>query len=578
MANKIEIDVVAKDLASAALDIVKDKLTQIGGKAGMVGVAALTMGAAIVTALGKAANMAQEYDQKVYDMMLTTRGTAEETSKLIQVVDDTGVSYETLKMAMKMAIKNGIEPNIESIATLADQYVSLKDPVKQGQLLLDSFGKSGMDMARTMELGGDALRKMANEMKGGLILTQENIEQSEIWRKNLDELQDGAEGYAIALGNKVVPAVNDLISSWRTINREKENAIAIDNELLDVTNSTWEQYQLLDKATRMQAEAQARLNISIRNGNSDAQAMMSTNSAYKASINGVTLSLEEQAVADKAVSDSNRNLLTLTKDIQRETDNYKYSLSELNIKQYELSQILTDLEAKGKTNTQMYRDTQAAMEANKEAVMQLSTEHEMAMKKIAVDLYVAKLQADGFTEAEYKMAIQAMVSAGIIDNATAEMALGMDAAMNSAINAKDAVVTLGGKAKEIATDYFMNFIATLTINAKRVDYGSEPPDVAVPPGAPDLPNGDMQATGTGGNFLTVPAGYPNDGYPVWMTSGEQYAVIPRNGNNTNNGGGAMGGMVVNLTYAPAFSTASQSEFVSSITPMLDAWYRKAKRS
>jgi len=43
-------------------------------------------------------------------------------------------------------------------------------------------------------------------------------------------------------------------------------------------------------------------------------------------------------------------------------------------------------------------------------------------------------------------------------------------------------------------------------------------------------------------------------------------------------GGGDSNMIVNLTYAPAFSTASQSEFVSSITPMLDAWYRKAKRS
>jgi len=571
MANKIEIDVVAKDLASAALDIVKEKLTSMGGKFGMVGAAAITMGAAIGTGLAKAVNMAQEYDQKVYDMMLTTRGTAEETSKLIQVVDDTGVSYETLKTAMKMAVKNGIQPNIESMADLADQYKALKDPVKQGQLLLDNFGKSGLEMARVMEMGGDALRKMSGEMSGGLILTQANIDASEEYRKNLDNLQDTVDGVAVSIGNELIPVLNDTF----TVMENSRDAVK--------ENVKWYEYLIpalrgVRTAVTLYKEAQAESN---REQIAAADATAAHGDAldgFVTSIDGVTMSMEEQAAAAKVATDTNRGLLTLTKDIQRETDNYKYSLSDLNIKQYELSLILTDLEAKGKTNTQMYRDTQAAMDANKKSITELGIEHEAAMKKIAVDLYVAKLMADGFTEQEYKMAIQAMTSAGIIDKATAEMALGMDAAMNAAINAKDAVVTLGGKAQEIAGDYFMNFIATLTINARRIDYGSEPPDVAVPPGAPDLPNGDMQATGTGGNFLTVPAGYPNDGYPVWMTSGEQYAVIPRNGNNTNNGGGAMGGMVVNLTYAPAFSTASQTEFVNNITPMLDTWYRKAKRA
>ncbi len=110
---------------------------------------AATVTAAIALA-GQAWNKtvvaAQAYDQKVYDMMLTTRGTAQETSKLIQVLDDTGVQYDTLKTAMKMAVKNGVEPNIESLAQLADQYVALKDPIARGQLLLDKFGKSGLEM------------------------------------------------------------------------------------------------------------------------------------------------------------------------------------------------------------------------------------------------------------------------------------------------------------------------------------------------------------------------------------------------------------------------------------------------
>ncbi len=564
MANKIEIDVVAKDLASAALDIVKEKLTSMGGKFGMVGAAALTMGAAIVTGLAKAVNMAQEYDQKVYDMMLTTRGTAEETSKLIQVIDDTGVSYETLKTAMKMAVKNGIQPNIESMADLADQYKALKDPVKQGQLLLDNFGKSGLEMARVMEMGGDALRKMSGEMSGGLILTQANIDASEEYRKNLDNLQDTVDGVAVSIGNELIPELNNVLVVIKDTANELQNE-ANWFERLTVTTLLAKNAAELHRAEEVAATDAVAAHGDALDG-------------LIVSIDGATMSLEEQTAASKATTETNRGLMSLAKTIQTEMDNYKTSVSELSTEQYNLTQKLIALEAAGMKGTQTWRDTTQALWENKNEMTALGTEHELQMKKIATDLYIAKLMAGEFTDQEYKMAMQALISSGQIDQATADMVLGFEDAANAALRAKDSVVLLGGKAKEVATDYFMNFIATLTINAKRVDYGSEPPDVAVPPGAPDLPNGDMQATGTGGNFLTVPAGYPNDGYPVWMTSGEQYAVIPRNGNNTNNGGGAMGGMVVNLTYAPAFSTASQSEFVSSITPMLDAWYRKAKRA
>ena len=157
MANKVEIDVIANDLASAALDIVKTKLAGIGGTAGMVATATLAMGAAAVTALMAAADAAQKYDQQVKELMLRTGGTAEETSRLIQTVDDAGVSYETLTTAMRFAVKNGIETSIESIAKLSTEYNALKTPVEKGQFLHDKFGKSGMDMARSMERGGDAI-------------------------------------------------------------------------------------------------------------------------------------------------------------------------------------------------------------------------------------------------------------------------------------------------------------------------------------------------------------------------------------------------------------------------------------
>ena len=223
MANKIEIDVVANDLASAALDLVKNKLMGIGGTAGLVGMAAVTMGAAIVTGLSKAKDAAQAYDQQVKELMLRTGGTAEETSRLIQTVDDAGISYETLSTAMRFAVKNGIEPNIESIARLSTEYLALNGPVERGQFLLDKFGRSGMDMARIMDMGGEAILRMSDAVEANLIVTDSAIRASEEYRVNVDNLKDSFDGLKVKIGNEVIPVMNNF---FRAMENGQRNASA----------------------------------------------------------------------------------------------------------------------------------------------------------------------------------------------------------------------------------------------------------------------------------------------------------------------------------------------------------------
>lgn len=67
---------------------------------------------------------------------------------------------------------------------------------------------------------------------------------------------------------------------------------------------------------------------------------------------------------------------------------------------------------------------------------------------------------------------------------------------------------------------------------------------------------------------------PKSGYPAMLHGTE--AIIPLDGGNVpvQLTGGGTGGMVVNLTYAPAFSTGDRSELLSNLVPMLDEWYRR----
>lgn len=65
------------------------------------------------------------------------------------------------------------------------------------------------------------------------------------------------------------------------------------------------------------------------------------------------------------------------------------------------------------------------------------------------------------------------------------------------------------------------------------------------------------ATGTDG-WLTVPSGYPNDSYMVGLTSGEKFNVVPANG------GGSMGGIVINVYQQPGDSGETFANRVATI--------------
>ena len=81
------------------------------------------------------------------------------------------------------------------------------------------------------------------------------------------------------------------------------------------------------------------------------------------------------------------------------------------------------------------------------------------------------------------------------------------------------------------------------------------------------------ADGTNG-FQTVPSGFPNDSFPIALSSGEQFAVIPANKGNGQGGGS---GMVINLTYAPGLSTASAAELEQNLMPVIRKGIQMTRR-
>jgi len=111
MTEIVTVQIDGKDNASGAIKKVGLSITDLNS-AVMI---AERVFSTVQGVMRQTVDVAQAYDQQVRDMMLSTGGTADETSRLIQVVDDAGVSYATLKTALKIASREGIEPNIDSL-------------------------------------------------------------------------------------------------------------------------------------------------------------------------------------------------------------------------------------------------------------------------------------------------------------------------------------------------------------------------------------------------------------------------------------------------------------------------------
>ena len=535
--NTVSIDVVANDLASAALDLVKNKLMGIGGTAGMVGTAALTMGAAIVTGLNNAKNAAQAYDQQVKELMLRTGGTAEETSRLIQTVDDAGISYETLSTAMRFAVKNGIEPNIQSIAKLSDEYLALNGPVERGQYLLDKFGRSGMDMARIMDMGGASILNMSQAVQENLIVTDKAIRQSEEYRVNVDNLNDAWEGYKVLIGNEVIPVVSEQIG-------EINNLISSLQE-----NGYW--YTLLHQRAVRHTDA-------VEENSNAVDSSVSSYTAWAQSLGATTEALGATDDAMKASSATNLSLLSSIKTIQAATDSYEASLSTLTTETGMLERQQAAMGTRTATNAAEWDALSQKIWENNLATSQLARDNEMAMKKIAADLYIAKLSADGLTDAEYNLAIEALITSGQIDQATADMAKNFEQNLKpEIIKSKNEVVSLGKTAKGLATDYFMNFTANLSINYRggnggrngsQQNYGQEDAD-----SLPLQQGGELEAGQSMGG----------SGGPGFMGGGGGRGA----------GGNSGGGVVIN--YSPVLSTMSRDEMQNILLPFILEGIRQA---
>ena len=340
------------------------ELTGLGQRISGVPFGALlsgSMGAvAAITALGLAAKKTVEefvaYGKEVRDLSLRMGTNTEEASRLIQVSDDLQVSSGTVSAAMRKMSLQGIQPSIAGMAELADKYVALEDPVKRNQLLMKNFGRAGLEMARVMLVGGDALKDMARNIDDTLVLTEEEVKKTEDWFRATDALDDALKGMRYTIGSELIPTLVAFIEFFTptagvitkttaAVNEFDDSVLQLSRGMVQLNDGTWITRQaFLDMVPTLE-ENRAAMELAADEGKNAYLAMLGLGSSTSTATSGVEgLSEANLALVTslQAVSDAEIAQLALTNINQAYKDGTIDS-EEYNDMTWTVMDTLTDL-------------------------------------------------------------------------------------------------------------------------------------------------------------------------------------------------------------------------------------------
>jgi len=352
-----------------------------------------------------------EYAAEVENTMRLTGMSAEETSRMIQVADDMKISTEQLTVAMRFMAKNGMEPNIETLSQLSDEYLALNPGQERAAFLMEKFGRSGLQMGKLMEQGSDKIKEMNASIDENLIMTDEGIAAADKYRLQVDELSDSWQGLQIQLGSQVVPALSDTLDAMKANSQQMEKDKATMSGFAffmsyPITATTQWMLATEENIVALDSHSEA-----MRDAEQETRAL-------------------GDAMSEVAEIDY-KNLLSMTQNIYNMNTQYSDQLAELRQKQADLN-----AEMANTADPEKLAELQVAYDEVGKQVDALTLKHNQATNKMIFDLQAQRLAVDGLDAAEYQMLISMGTALGVIDEDSGESALALN-------NVSEKVLQLG---------------------------------------------------------------------------------------------------------------------------------------
>jgi hypothetical protein len=366
-----------------------------------------------------------EYVDSVRDTARALGTTTEEAARLIQVGDDVFLSYEKMSIGMKMAQKQGIDPSIQGLAKLSDAYLKLAPGVERTQFLLKTFGKSGMEFGKMMELGGDAIIKRAAAIEKGLLPTEKAAAAELKFKEQVDKLQDSLTAMTYQVMPPVISALTDYFAIWTAGIAMMEGGAAVltgEKTMAQWLGETSAQSQELYNTFMGLDEVQKDV---AEGGGEVGDGLMDTASASKVAGDALKQYKDQLDDVSKANQDAEKFIQSYA-DFQK--GYVKDHLEAVN-KVAEAEQKLAEVQAKKTTDKDAKKkaieEATAGIAEAKKGIQELEATWHESTQKMIYDMVMAKVSVDGLTDAEFNATQDLAVTMGIRTQAQADEAKAM---------------------------------------------------------------------------------------------------------------------------------------------------------
>lgn len=306
-----------------------------------------------------------EYANEVRSLSQISGESAKETSRFIQVLDDYKLTTDDAMAATRAMTKNGLVPNIETLAKLSDQYLSITDAQERNEFVIKNLGKSGLQWVEVLNKGSAAIRAQGAAVSEGLLLNEEMLRQARELEIAQDDWNDTMQEVSLTLGTKALPTLTNLTKYTLEASRATSDEIATWEKLIPPLNAVHTLYISVREALTGEKEATV------------ASTQANAENAVQREKTKEEIKTEQDAL--RALTQANNDYLSLVgsltesmADYEKRHDDIQRELSEGNI---------------------------TVQEAQKRW-RELADEQDRASHRMILNMLQQQLAADGLTNAE----------------------------------------------------------------------------------------------------------------------------------------------------------------------------------
>jgi len=195
-----------------------------------LGLAMTATGGAVVAGMLTMVKSSADLGEQLNKVSIQTGISTEELSKLKHAAEQNEASFEELSSGLKkmsssanngsdafkeLGVKvidtNGqLRPMNSILLDVADKFRAMEYGTQKSALAVEIFGRGGIALIPTLNLGRDGIREMGDEAtRFGIVVSGDASRAADDFNDNLSKIKDAVQGVSNAVGNALIPSLND---------------------------------------------------------------------------------------------------------------------------------------------------------------------------------------------------------------------------------------------------------------------------------------------------------------------------------------------------------------------------------